>query len=114
MILKTPDGSFVDESGKVLFFSCERFVREICEGDCCFVCGAHPTDKPFNNEHVLPNWLLRRYELHRSSITLPNDTLFRYDQYTIPCCADCNALMGREVEEPIRQLLEQGAEALYS
>jgi hypothetical protein len=47
------------------------------------------------------------------TITLPNDTRFRYDQYTIPCCADCNALMGREVEEPIRALVEQGSRAIF-
>jgi hypothetical protein len=112
MFLKTRDGSFLDEHGKVLYFSCERFVRDICEGDCCFVCGASPADKPFNDEHVLPNWLLRRYGLHRRAITLSNDTTFRYDQYTIPCCSECNALMGREVEAPIRALIEQGSQTI--
>jgi hypothetical protein len=114
VFLKTRDGSFLDEDGKVLYFSCERFVRDICEGDCCFVCGAKPTEKTFNNEHVLPNWLLSRCGLHGRSITLPNETSFRYDQYTIPCCADCNALMGREIEEPIRDLVGQGSRAIYA
>lgn len=71
------------------------------------------SEKEFNNEHVLPNWLLRRYGLHERVITLPNDTTFRYDRYTIPCCADCNGLMGREVEQPIRALIEQGSQAVY-
>lgn len=93
-------------------FSCERFVRDIAEGNCCFICGATPAEKPFNNEHVLPNWVLRRYGLHTRTITLPNETTFRYDQYTIPCCIDCNSLLGRNVEEPIRKLIEQGPVAL--
>lgn len=113
MFIKTSDGSFLDEHGKVLFFSCERFVRDICEGNCCFVCGAQPSDKVFNDEHVLPNWLLRRYGLHSHAMTLPNNTTYRYDQYTIPCCADCNALMGREVEEPIKNVVTQGSQAIY-
>jgi hypothetical protein len=113
LFLKTRDGSFLDEDRKVLYFSCERFVRDICEGNCCFICGASPTEKAFNNEHALPNWLLRRYGLHKRAITLPNDTTFRYDQYTVPCCAECNSLMGREVEEPIRALVEQGSQAVY-
>jgi hypothetical protein len=110
---KTRDGSFLDEHGKVLYFSCERFVRDIAEGNCCFICGVAPAEKPFNNEHVLPNWILRRYGLHTRTITLPNETTFRYDQYTIPCCIDCNSLLGHHVEEPIRKLIEQGPDALH-
>jgi hypothetical protein len=34
LFLKTRDGSFLDEGGKVLYFSCERFARDICEGNC--------------------------------------------------------------------------------
>ena len=112
MIIKTPDGSFVDEHGRVLFFSCERFVRDICEGNCCFICGARPEENAFNDEHVLPNWILRRYNLHERAITLSNDTTFRYDRYTVPCCADCNKTMGKQIEEPIRKLVEQGSEAI--
>jgi hypothetical protein len=112
MFLKTRDDSFLNEHGQILYFSCERFVRDIAEGDCCFICGARPSDKPFNDEHVLPNWLLRRYGLHQRAITLPNNTTFRYHQYTVACCADCNALMGREIEEPIRSLIEQGHQAV--
>ena len=74
MFLRTRDGSFLDEQGKVLYFSFERFVRDICEGDCCFICGTSPADRSFNDEHVLPNWVLRRYGLHRRAITLSNDT----------------------------------------
>lgn len=110
---KTPDGSFVDSDGRVIFFSCERFVRDICEGDCCFICGASRSTKTFNDEHVLPEWLLRRYDLFNRRLTLPNGTEFRYDQYTIACCADCNSLMGKEIEEPISGLVEKGADAVY-
>jgi hypothetical protein len=69
---KDEDGSILDETGKVVYFSQERFVRDICLGDCCFVCGANPANVPFNDEHVIPNWLLRRYNLFARAITLPN------------------------------------------
>ena len=42
---KTADGSFVDANGQVIFFSTQRFVKDICLGDCCFICGANPNDK---------------------------------------------------------------------
>jgi hypothetical protein len=65
----TPDGSVVDENGKVLVFSTKRFIEDICLGDCCFICGAKPDEKPFNNEHILPDWVLRRYDLFARTIT---------------------------------------------
>ncbi len=39
MWTKTVDGSVVASAGKVIFFSNERFMRDICLGDCCFIYG---------------------------------------------------------------------------
>jgi hypothetical protein len=108
----TDDGSVVDQTGRVLFFSTQRFIDDICLGDCCFICGAKPEDKAFNNEHILPDWVLRRYDLFARKITLPNGNTVRYDRYTVPCCVDCNSLMGREIEEPISRAVHAGPEAL--
>ena len=112
MFFKTKDGSFLDSDGKVLYFSTERFIRDICEGDCCFICGISRSEANFNDEHVLPKWILRKCDLYKQSITLPNRTPFRYDKYTLPCCIECNSLMGKKIEEPIRNLIAQGFEAV--
>lgn len=108
----TADGSVLDESGKVIFFSTDRFVKDICLGNCCFICGANPSEKPFNNDHVLPEWLLRRYELFSRAITLPNGASVRYDRYTVPCCRECNTLMGDVIEAPISEVMRGGANAI--
>lgn len=108
MYRRTSDGSVEDENGKVIWFSCERFVRDIGEGNCCFICGAQPGTKAFNNEHVIPRWVLQRYDLFDRVITLPNGASCRYGQYTVPCCAECNSHMGREIEIPISALTAQG------
>jgi hypothetical protein len=108
----TTDGSIVDQQGKVLFFSTQRFIDDICLGSCCFICGAKPGEKPFNNDHILPEWLLRRYNLFARTITLPNGNMVRYDRYTVPCCVDCNSLMGREIEQPISDAVHAGSEPL--
>lgn len=108
MISRTPDGSIVDHDGRVLFFSIERFVKDICNGDCCFICGRHPDNTAFNDEHVLPRWLLRRYQLFDRDISLPSLSGFRYGQYTVPCCVDCNDMMGERVETPISALVTGG------
>ena len=112
MAYVTEDGSIIDRAGKVIFFSAQRFVDDICLGNCCFICGARPEEKPFNDEHILPEWLLRRYDLFTKTITLPNDRMVRYDRYTVPCCADCNSLMGRLIEEPVSQVVQAGTDAV--
>ena len=108
----TNDGSIVDEDGKVIFFSTERFIRDICLGNCCYICGAQPHEREFNNEHILPDWILRRYDLFSKSITLPNLETIRYDRYTIPCCKVCNSFMGDIFEVPISEAARRGAESV--
>jgi len=111
---RTEDDSVLDEAGKVIYFSLERFVRDIALGDCCFVCGASPADVPFNNEHVIPEWILRRFALFDRVLTLPNGASTRYDRYTVPCCVACNDLMGRAIEQPISALTEGGYDAVQA
>ncbi|WP_141734376.1 HNH endonuclease [Oligoflexus tunisiensis] len=105
---RTKDKSVIDSNGRIIFFSIERFMKDIVEGSCCFVCGASPDSKVFNDEHVLPNWILKKYELHDKYITLTNQTKLKYGSYVIPCCKDCNTDMGRMIEEPIRNILLKG------
>lgn len=108
----TNDGSVIDNSGKIIFFSKKRFINDICLGNCCFICGAAPHERKFNNEHILPEWLLRRYNLFSKNIILPNAVTIRYDQYTVPCCAECNSLMGEVVEKPISEVVRSGMNAI--
>lgn len=100
--------------GKVLLFSCEDFVRDICEGDACFICGAPAGSTPFNNEHVIPRWLLRRFDLFDRKITLPNGRVHTYGRYGVPCCRACNTFLGDRLETPVSQLLEGGHEAVFA
>lgn len=105
---KSEDGSFVDEKGDVVFFSCSRFVQSICIGGSCFICGAPPGSKPFNDEHILPEWVLREFSLFNRHVTLPNGNQVKYGQYKIPCCEECNTELGRRIEEPVSALLHGG------
>jgi hypothetical protein len=111
---RTEDDSVLDDAGKVIYFSLERFVRDIALGDCCFVCCASPADVPFNNEHVIPEWILRRFALFDRFLTLPNGASTRYDRYTVPCCVACNDLMGRAIEQPTSALTEGGYDAVQA
>ena len=113
MWTKTADGSIIDGGGRVIYFSAERFERDICLGKCCFICGIPPNEAEFNNEHVLPKWLLRRFSLFSSQVTLPNEMAFRYDRYTTQCCVECNTMMGELIEKPMGEVVSGGAKAIY-
>lgn len=89
-------------------------MSDICEGNCCFMCGASPKDKEFNDEHVIPKWILRKLGIYKLSITLPNDTKIRYGQYTVPCCKECNSFLGSYFEEDIAAAVDGGIESVNS
>jgi hypothetical protein len=109
---KTADGSIVDANDRVLFFSADRFEHDICLGECCFICGASPGKVPFNDEHVIPDWVLRRFNLFDKCITLPNGAKIRYGRYKVPCCEPCNRLMGTVVEPEISEACRDGFRSL--
>lgn len=83
VVIWTQDGSLI-RNRKTIYFSFDRFLKDIVHGNRCFICGANPELVPFNDEHVLPDWILRRYGLHNRVIILPNYTRFRYGQFKIP------------------------------
>lgn len=78
------------------------------------MCGASPEKKEFNEEHVIPKWILRMLEIYKLSITLPNKAKIRYDQYTVPCCKECNSFLGTEVEEEIKSVIDGGIHSVNS
>ena len=90
---------------KTIFFSLEKFINDIVKGECCFICGINPTKASFNDEHVIPEWILRKMKLFSDSITLSNGDAFGYNKYKIPCCEKCNSLLGETVEDPMSKLL---------
>ena len=108
----TPDGSILNSDGKIIFFSVDRFISDIANGDCCFICGQQPYAVPFNDEHVIPDWLLRRFGLHWRLLEIPNRSGLRYGQLTVPCCVTCNEEMGERFEHPMSALFAGGFDAI--
>jgi hypothetical protein len=103
------DGS-ISSNGKIIFVSLRRFKEKVCRELVCFVCAdemAEPT-----KEHVVPDWVLRKFSLHNQFITLPNGTLLKYANYVIPCCWSCNQLLSKELETPISKAFNEGFEGV--
>lgn len=114
VVVQGPDGTIRDASGKALMFGIEGFVKDICLGGHCFICGASPEPGAFNNEHIIPQWILDFTNQRGGKIRLPNQTLFHniYGGYTIPCCVACNAGLSDTFENVLAPLFKAGYKAL--
>lgn len=108
-----PDGTAKDADGRTIFFSFPRFQEKICKKGHCFVCGAAPSNS-FNDEHIFPNWLLKHCRVHNETLTLPNGAKVKYGTYKIPCCQDCNSLLGEAYETPISRAVCGGYDSLIT
>lgn len=108
----TSDVTIRDDAGEVLLFSWPDFVANICGGLACFVCGRTVADVAFNDEHIVPNWVLRAFDLHSLKITLPNGNPTLYGNYKIPCCEPCNSEMSRVIEQDMARLVKSGPGAI--
>lgn len=104
------DGSLVDGEGRIIFVSLKRFQEKVCEGSVCFLCADESAC--ITREHVIPDWILKRFELYDKAMRLPNGTLLRYRNYVVPCCEPCNGLLSRELETPISQAFAKGFEGV--
>ena len=82
----------VDSSGRILYFPTDQFISDICMKDNCFICGRSEKVVPFNREHVLPDWIIRKYNLNDRHITLINGSDIKYSSYRVPCCIECNRI----------------------
>lgn len=113
--LASSDGTIFGEKGKVLHFSVERFVKDVVQGGCCFMCGRSKSETvPFNDEHVVPDWLLRRYKMQNQQVVIPGGQAIIYGRYKLPCCVDCNSELGRRVEDPVSQMLSGDIDKIES
>ncbi|MCK5616061.1 hypothetical protein KAR91_80100 [Candidatus Pacearchaeota archaeon] len=112
LLLPTPDGSWVDTSGNIYFFSIKRFIDDVLKGNNCYLCGKPIPESDLTQEHILPKWLLRLHDLHNAKINLPSQYRRKYARHKIPCCLKCNKHMGEELEQPISIAVKSGAKAL--
>ena len=96
-----------NDKGEIIFFGIDHFINDIAKGDCCFICGAKSNSKDFNDEHIIPDWILTEYNLKDKFITLTNGTRFKYRDYKVPCCKECNSKLGETYELPISHLLKK-------
>ena len=74
-LIHLDDGS-ISINGKLVFVSLKRFRDKVCEEKVCFIC-AEESSEP-TKEHIVPDWILKRFSLYNQKIQLPNGTLLPY------------------------------------
>jgi hypothetical protein len=105
--MNSESNTVINSKGEIVYFGLEHFINDIAKGNSCFICGAKPESKQFNDEHIIPDWILRKYNLHDKTITLPNGQTIKYGQYKVPCCLDCNLELGKIYEKPLSILFSK-------
>lgn len=105
-----PDRSIVDDEGNLIFLGQEAFLEKVVKRGHCFVCAKEIVEHA--DEHIIPDWILRRCKLHNKRITLPNGTTFKYGAYKVPCCKPCNSFLGMHYETPVSEAFSKGSDAV--
>ncbi|MEI7014632.1 hypothetical protein [Leptospira licerasiae] len=104
MFYRSDDDSRVGKRGKIYFYSITKYLSDIVPGNRCFICGKTKNNQDFNDEHIIPNWLLSKMHIHSRKVTLPNGAKIPYGRYKTPCCRKCNSKLGKTYEERISKL----------
>lgn len=102
----TSDGSIKSSSGDYMFVSQDRFLQRVVNERACFICTEPITEEA--KEHIIPRWLQKHTSIYSDEITLPNGKRQRYDKYVVPCCKNCNGLLGKKLEDPIARVITRG------
>lgn len=79
--------------------------------DVCFLCGVDLVKENSRPEHVIPQWMQRRYNLWNQTMQLQNGTSIRYSQLVVPCCATCNGGPLKALEDRVAAAMTEGHRA---
>ena len=74
----------------------------------CFLCG---TDQNLSNEHLVPRWVQRRFNLFNKRFSLPNGLSTEYGRHKVPACIECNGTYLSQLENIIRTAVVAGFDA---
>jgi hypothetical protein len=84
------------------------------DSSCCFLCGEDFDRDSSTSEHVIPNWLQKKYNLHNQTMVLLNYTSIQYKYLKIPCCKKCNNMYLSKIEDEVKNKLNGGFKSFKS
>jgi hypothetical protein len=80
----------------------------------CFLCAEPLTTETRTDEHVIPKWVLQKYDLWNERLGLLNDTTIQYRQLTVPCCTSCNNERLSRLESTVEIAASSGYDAVVA
>jgi hypothetical protein len=90
----------------------EKLESHKFDESCCFLCGSDLDDKNRTQEHIIPKWIQKKFNLWNQTITLLNGTDFKYSYLTIPCCFECNNKFLQPIEDLLIPAFNAGVDAI--
>lgn len=75
----------------------------------CFLCGSGIDEKNRTDEHIIPKWLLKEFDLWNVTIHLINGTRIPYRKLVIPCCSTCNNNHLSSIEDEVQKAFRKGS-----
>lgn len=99
------DNTVIDDTGRVISVGPKLLESLLTDGRRCVVCC---NEGETNQEHIIPNWLLRASGSHEEAITAHSERLLRLASYKITICQSCNTIMGQTLEEPVSAAFRNG------
>lgn len=78
----------------------------------CFLCAESLLLGNYTEEHVIPRWAQKRYNLWNQQLVLLNQTSLPYRHLTVPCCDNCNRYRLKPLEDSLSQTVEHGRKSV--
>lgn len=94
-----------------LFSPFDPFSKMQFTGNQCFLCGRFLFEN-FTVEHIIPRWILRRFDLFDQRMNLLNGTSIPYRNLTIPCCDECNTVYLSRIESVMEAAVREGPDSV--
>lgn len=95
-----------------LFKLIERLRLQAYDQKTCFLCARKLENLEATEEHVIPRWAQKRYQLWNQELILLNDTSIRYRQLTVPCCKECNTYRLQPIELSMAHAVLKGPQTV--
>ena len=100
------------DDGRLLFLGMRSFTEKVLASRGCFVCGStNSLSRPVNNEHVIPDWLIRHAGLSNEVLVLANGHEVKYGRYKLAICVKCNSDLAASYEDKISPKIKEGYES---
>jgi hypothetical protein len=103
-----------NHTGSSSYDHIDEFIKglenRIIGRNICFLClrGLDRTNR--TEEHVIPRWLQKRFNLYGQEMNLLNATRIPYRKLTVPCCKECNEVALQPIEQKVKRALEKGVD----